>query len=260
LGAALILVPALGWCLSQPNFVRDVLVGQLERPPIGMSAKLHYLLQNMKRYPPVLIGLVTALVIIVKARDARLRILALMAFGSTLTLVLAFKTFFAYYIVQSLPWLAFMFAVAVHALAQRWLPARGPALTIALVLVMGLAAPAAHAEVYERHGAMHVAGPQRILPLLDRDGGKLYSMYPAFGLWTGRRMSPWYYEADSLVPRINGWIKERDFVRVFSQSDALVLYTGELDEYPQANEYVKRHFREAYRDEYWLVWLRAKPR
>jgi hypothetical protein len=130
------------------------------------------------------------------------------------------------------------------------------------VLLVGLAAPAAYAVVYERHGVMHVAGPQRILPLLERNPGHgtLYSMYPAFGLWSGRRMSPWYYEADSLVPRINGWVKDGDFVRVFSESDALVLYTGELDEYPQASAYVKRHFQEAYRDEYWLVWLRAKSR
>jgi len=81
-------------------------------------------------------------------------------------------------------------------------------------------------------------------------------MYPAFALWSGRDMYHWYYAADSVIDRFSGRIQDGDFERVFSECQALVLWPGELDGYPQARAFVERHFQVAYQDQYWTLWTR----
>jgi 4-amino-4-deoxy-L-arabinose transferase-like glycosyltransferase len=255
-GAALVAVPAAIWCLSQPNFVRDVLLGQVLRPRLDLASRLTFLTQNLVRFPPILIGLIAGAYFVFRARDPRVRTLGLIAFGGSLTVFFAFKTFFNYYIVQTLPWIACCFALASEAIAFRWLGRARELLLYAGVIALGALAPLAYAEVYARKGSFHVAGPKQILDELRGEQGCLYSMYPAFGLWSGRPMCPWYYEADSLVPRINNWIGDRDFIRVFQGASALVLYTAELKDYPRADEYVQSHFRRTYADADWALWER----
>jgi hypothetical protein len=255
--ALALLGPALAWCFAQPLFAADVLLGQVHRPGIGLGARLHYLAQNFIRYPPVALGLAAAAALLAKRVDLRVKSVAAVALGSTIVLVFAFKTFFNYYIVQALPWIAVSFAIAldivmVRALGRRWAP-----LAVASVLLLGLGAPLAYAEVYDRAGSFHVAGPRQILPLLRGRPGYLYSMYPAFALWSGRDIYPWYYRADSLVARINGWVGDGDFEKVFAGSTALVLFAGETDDYPAASRYVETHFNRAYADGDWSVWVRA---
>ena len=192
------------------------------------------------RFPPVFIGLVASIVLVVRASDARLRSLGLLALGNTLILFFAFKTFFGYYIVQALPWLACTFAGGPRqvggALARRTLAGS--------VLCDG----GAHRRRsrHSRTPRFTSAPPKgtspnrcKILRLLKHDDGYVYSMYPAFGLWSQRRIYPWYYQADSLVPRINNWVGDREFLEVFQGSSALVLYPGELDKYPMARAYVE---------------------
>lgn len=256
-GAFLVLLPSIVWCSRQPRFFQDVVLGQVNRPRLGLGLRFQYLAQNIARDPPIVLGLLAALIFIVKARDARLRILGLTALGSTTILLFAFKTFFNYYIVQALPWIACCFAIAVDAAAAPHLGARWRVGSGALVVLLGLVLPLAYAEVYYRKGAYHVAGPRNIMPMLAGGDGFLYSMYPAFGLWTGRSIYPWYYRADSLVPRINNWIGDKDFIDVFSGSSALVLETHELDTYPGANDYVARNFVRRYRDADWSLWVRT---
>jgi hypothetical protein len=259
-GAVPVLLPALLWCLKQPRFVEDVFLGQVNRPRIDVLLRCHYLAQNIARYPPILVGLVAALIYAATARDARVRSLAWVAVGSTLILVFGFRTFFNYYIVQALPWIACCLAIALNTFAERALGKRWFSISTALAAVWGVLLPLGYAEAYHRTGSFHVAGPLRILPFLRGGEGYMYSMYAGFGVWTGRSQYPWYYQADSLVPRINGWIGDRDFVKVFSGSTALVLFPGELDDFPLASEYVQANFTRAYRDADWSLWLRPTPR
>lgn len=258
-GLALVAVPAAIWCLSQPNFVRDVLLGQVLRPRLDLAARWVFLSQNLVRFPPILIGLAAGAYFIARARDHRVRSLGLVAVGGSLTVLLAFKTFFNYYIVQTLPWIACCFALAVEAIAFRWFSKLRTVLLYAAVIVLGAVAPLAYAAAYQR-SSYHVGGPQRIVAALRGDHGCVYSMYPAFGLWSGRPMCAWYYEADSLVPRINNWIADKDFVRVFEGASALILYTGELNDYPRAKAYVESHFQRGYADSDWTLWVRAPRR
>jgi hypothetical protein len=255
-GMALVAAPAAIWCLSQPHFVRDVLLGQVLRPRLDLASRLTFLSQNLVRFPPILIGLIAGAYFVFRARDPRIRTLGLIAFGGSVTVFFAFKTFFNYYIVQTLPWIACCFALACEAIASRWFERFRQPLLYAAVIILGAAAPLAYAEAYVRKGSFHVTGPQQIIRELRGDEGCLYSMYPAFGLWSGRRMCPWYYEADSLVPRINNWIGDRDFVRVFEGASALILYTAELKDYPRAEQYVQSHFRRTYADADWTLWER----
>jgi 4-amino-4-deoxy-L-arabinose transferase-like glycosyltransferase len=258
-GALLVAVPAALWCLDQPHFLRDVLEGQINRPRLELGLRVHYLVQNCMRFPPILVGLAAGTYFVLRAHDARVRGIGLMAVGATVVLVFAFKTFFNYYIVQTLPWIAVCCALAVHALAARWLGRRALlALGLAIAL-FGVAAPVAYAVVYERTGASHVSTPRQIVAELRSGDGCVYSMYPAFALWSERSVCPWYYQADSLVPRINNWIGDADFQRVFEGAGAVVLYPGELEDYPKAASYLAQHFTRAHEDENWVLWER-KPR
>jgi len=259
-GALVVLGPTMAWCFAQPLFAQDVFFGQVHRPGIGLGTRLHYLGQNFVRYPPVLLGLAAAAAFLARRVDSGIRSVAVLALGSTLVLVFAFKTFFNYYIVQALPWIAVSFAIALdivmdRALGKRWVP-----IAVTSVLLLGLGVPLAYAEVYERAGSFHVAGPRRILPLIRDRTGYIYSMYPAFALWSGRELYPWYYRTDSLVARINGWVGDADFQNVFEGSSTLVLFAGETDDYPLARHYAETHFDRAYEDHDWSVWVRAGER
>jgi hypothetical protein len=255
-GAALVLLPALSYCLRQPHFVEDVIFGQLNRPRLGLALRLHYFAQNIVRFPPILIGLLAACYYLVKTRDTSLRAASAVSLGSTAILLFGFKTFFNYYIVQALPWIAYCFATALAGWGARFLRLRWNALSLSLVALLGILVPLGYAEAYERGGAYHVAGPQKIVQMLRSGDGYLYTMYPGFALWSGRSLYPWYDQADSLVPRITGAIGDRDFVNVFAGSTALVLFSGELDELPLSKAYTEAHFTREYRDADWSLWLR----
>jgi hypothetical protein len=254
-GGALVLAPALAWCLAQPNFLRDVLLGHVGRPPLEMSVRLGYVLQDCVRFPPIPIALAAAPVLIARSRDALLRTVALTALGTSVILVVAFRSFLTYYICQALPWLALVFAYVVQRAAERLAPRRAPALLGAGVL-LAASAPVAYAEVYHRRAASHVAGPLRVAAELQRASGPVYSMFPGFALWARREPYDWYWQADSLVPRMNGWIGDDDFARAFERCGALVLFSGELDEWPRARAVVEAQFVNAYRDGSWALWVR----
>jgi len=256
-GASLVLVPAYLLWMRQPHFVQDVIFGQVNRPRLGLALRLRYFGQNIVRYPPILLGLVAAGFNLVRSRSRSIRAISLVALGSTAILLFAFKTFFNYYIVQALPWIATCFAVALDAVGVRLLGRWWHWLPYAIAGVLGVLVPLAYAEAYDRKGAYHVAGPRAIVQLLRGGDGYLYSMYPGFALWSGRTLYPWYNEVDSLVPRITGSIGDQDFCTVFAGSGALVLFSGELDDYPRAKAYMEAHFVREYQDADWSLWKRS---
>lgn len=255
-GALLIAVPAGLWCLDQPHFVRDVLEGQIHRPRLELGVRIHYLVQNCTRFPLIPFGLGAGAYFIFRARDARVRSLGLVAVGATTVLVFAFKTFFNYYIVQTLPWIAACCGIAAHAIGSRWLGRLEQPAYAAAIVVLGVVAPLGYAEYYERTASSHVSAPRQILAELESGEGCLYSMYPVFALWSERKVCPWYYEADSLVPRINNWIGDREFLAVFERAGAVVLYAGELNDYPKSQQYLEQHFERTHTDPDWALWER----
>jgi hypothetical protein len=258
-GAAVVLLPAVV-LLRLPGFVDDVLRSQLERPGLPLHTRLYYLRQNFVRFPPIPVALVASAYFLARSRDWRLRAAALLGLGSTLILVLAFRTFLAYYIVQALPWLAVVFAVVVWAAAQH-LAARGltwvrPALAAGTLFLAG-AVPMLYGEVYYRRGDDHVSSPAQVVSRLRGGQGYVYAMFPAFALQAGRELYPWYYSADSLIPRITSRIGDDDFVQVFDGCQAVVLFPDELAAYPRARAFLEQHFRPAYQDAHWALWVRA---
>lgn len=256
-GAALVLVPSAVVLLSQPGFVDDVLRSQLNRPGLPLETRLFYFRQASLRYPIIPFALASSLWFLVRSGDWRLRTVSMVALGSTLTLVFGFRTFFGYYLVQVLPWLAVLFAVCATRLLERAVSRWARHALIAGTLTLGVAVPPIYAEVYHRTAHDHVSSPAQIVSLLRQETGYIYSMYPGFALWSERDLYPWPYVADSLIPRITGEIGDEDFVRVFSGCQSLVLWPGELTEYPLARAYVESHFRVAYKDEHYTLWSRA---
>ncbi len=254
-GFTLVLVPAGVWLLAQAGFVDNAVRSQLIRPGLPLHARLTYLRQDFLRYPPIPIALLAGLWFLLRPSDHRLRILALTALGGTLALVFAFRTFFGYYLVQVLPWLAVLAAVTAWHVARRLTQRWQPLLATGAVL-LGVAAPLLYGEVYYRHGEDHVASPARIVPLLRHTDGYLYTMFPSFALWSGRELYPWYYQVDSLIPRITGKISDDDFIHAFAASQTLVLWNGELKGYPRAQSYVQSNFRLILQDSHYTLWSR----
>jgi hypothetical protein len=255
LGGALVLVPVGIWLLAQPGFIGGAVRAQLARPGLPLHTRLYYLRQDFVRYPPIPIALLAGVWLLWRPSDPRLRVLAFTTLGGTVALVFAFRTFFGYYLVQLLPWLAVLAAVTawlvVRRLTTQWRP-----LLSAGTLLVGVAAPLLYGEVYYRHGTDHVSSPAHIVSLLRSTDGYIYTMFPSFALWSGRELYPWYYRVDSLIPRITGRIGDDDFVRAFTASQALVLWNGELNPYPQARAYAERHFTIIYQDSYYTLLVR----
>jgi len=255
-GAAMILAPAAVFLLSQPHFVDDVLWSQLQRSGLLLDLRLHYLLQDFVRYPVIPLGLLASAWSLFRVSDSRMKVASLVALVGLASLVLLFKTFFTYYVALVLPWLAIVFTVQCCLLLQRF-ASHWRHIVVSLIVVLGLVVPIGYDEVYVRYGAMHVSSPAQIVPLLKRGNGYIYSMYPLFSLWSGRPEYPWYYAADALIPRLNGEFTSSDFILAFSGSQAVVLWDHELDDYPQADAYLRREFQSTYQDQYFALWVRA---
>src|SRR5579859_1092377 len=255
IGAAVVLVPTGLWLLAQPNFVDDVVRSQLDRPGLPIATRAYYLWQDFERYPVIPIALAASLVLVVRSRDARIRIISVVGLGSTVALVALFKTFFGYYLVQVLPWLAIVASVAgvmlLRKVMRRWRP-----VVIGAIALLGVAVPAAYGEYYYRTAHDHVSSPAQIVSLLRQDDGYIYSMYPSFSLWSGRPIYPWYFQADALVPRLNGRLTDDGFIEAFAGSKALVLYAYELADYPNARAYVEANFHQTYADNFFALWVR----
>jgi hypothetical protein len=258
LGGAVVLIPVSALLLAQPHFIDDVLLSQIARPGLPWSLRGYYLVQDLVRFPAIPIALIAAAWLLVRGADARTRVVALVTLGGTLGLVFAFRTFFGYYLVQILPWLAVFFAIATCGVLRRLTHIRMSLILAGMVVVLGAVVPLAYEEFYFRTAREHVSSPAAIVPLLsaDADQGNIYSMYPSFALWSRRPEVPWYFAADSLIPRLNGQLSDAQFIQVFADSRAVVLTEGELIDYPQARAYVEDNFSASYQDAYYSLWVR----
>jgi hypothetical protein len=102
----------------------------------------------------------------------------------------------------------------------------------------------------------HVESPAEIIMRLRGGQSYLYAYNPTFALWSGRELYPWYYIVDNGLPRETGRIGEADFVRVLAESQDVILYSGEFDDFPVVRAYVEANFRLLYADEYFSLWTR----
>jgi 4-amino-4-deoxy-L-arabinose transferase-like glycosyltransferase len=257
-GGLIVLLPAASLLLAVPGFIDNVFLSQVERPALPPGVRGYYIWQDITRYPVIAIAFVAAAWWLVRSNDARFRALAMVALGTSVILVVAFRTFFGYYLVQTLPWLAVIFAVSCVNTARR-MNAHWRLPLAASVLVLGVGVPFAYAEYYYRTASDHVSSPARIVSMLREGTGYIYTMYPAFALWSGRLIYPWYYQADALVPRLTGRLRDSSFIEAFAGSEALILYDGELAEYPDAAAYVRQYFALAYDDPFFALWVRSSP-
>jgi 4-amino-4-deoxy-L-arabinose transferase-like glycosyltransferase len=255
-GAVLVLLPAGVLLLSQPHFLDDVIFSQLGRGGLPLELRMRYLAQDFVRFPPIPLALLASVWLVLRSRTSTgVRVSALVAFVGLAALLLLFKTFFTYYIVLVMPWLAIVFVVLAVWLAQRF-AAYWRVLVAAAVVLLGVVAPLGYDTLYNRGGTGHVASPAQIVPILKSGNGYIYSMYPLFSLWSGRDEYPWYYAADALIPRLNNQLSADDFITAFGGSNAVVLWDGELKDFPQADSYLHANFRLAYQDENYSVWTR----
>jgi hypothetical protein len=255
-GGALILLPAAALLLSQPGFIDDVVRAQFDRPGLLLVGRLTFLVQDCIRYPLIPVALAASAWQMIRATDARVRVLSLVTLGSTITLVFAFKTFFGYYFVQVLPWVAVVFTLAFYPRIARVFSQWVSPVMLAATLFLGVGVPALYAEIYHHTAHSHDSSPAQIVPLLHGGDGYVYSMYPSFALQSGRELYPWYYTADSLIARATQRIGDADLTRVFSECQALVLWPDELADYPGSRAFVEQNFQIAYQDQSWTLWTR----
>ncbi len=257
-GAALVLVPAAAYLLTQTDFLHDVVGSQLDRPDLPFALRRHYFIEESSRYPAIPLALLASVWLLIRGSDPRLRVMAVLTLGQVVLLFFVFRTFLGFYLVQVLPAVAIVFAVVACDIGQRlfrraWVPVAAAGL-----LVVGAIMPLAYAELYHRNADEHDASARAVLTRLERDEGNVYSQFPSFALWSGREMYPWYYTADSYLPRITDRVDDADFVNVFSHSQALVFWHGELGYMPTAEQYVNDNFDLSYQDRHWELWVR-KP-
>jgi 4-amino-4-deoxy-L-arabinose transferase-like glycosyltransferase len=253
-GAAVVLVP-VGWLLvSLPGFLDNTLISQVQRGGMPLILRVQFLYADFLHFPVIALAALAGLWFLVRGADWRIRIASLVALGTIATLILGFKSFFAYYIVLSLPWLAIVFAVAcvnvLEARTRLWRYALA-----LLIVAIGVVVPAGFEEAYYRGGASHGSSPAAIVPILQQTDGYVYSLAPLFALWSGRPEYPWYYSADALMPRLVGRLTSDELIQAFAGSKAVVLWADELNDFPEADAYLRGHFELRYQDPYYSLWL-----
>jgi hypothetical protein len=262
IGFGAVLVPAGLVLAAQPRFVEDVIGAQIDRPGLPVATRIGYVVQDFVRDPLIPFGLAVSCWFVVRARDARLRAISLIGVLSTIGLVVAFRTFFGYYLVQVLPWLSVAAAAGLVQAARQLSPRISRAWSTraiaAAALALAIVVPIGYAEAYYRTAHDHVSSPAQIVDALGPASGPLYSMYPSFALWTGLQACGDYYVADSLIARVTGRMRDDDFVSLFSRCRSLVLWTGELDEYPKTAAYVAANFDARVTNQDYALWTR-KP-
>jgi hypothetical protein len=241
------------------GFVHDVVVSQVDRPPVPMELRISNLRSAFLRFPAIPFALVTGVWLMVRGSDPKLKLLSLMALGQTVLLAFAFKSSINYYYIQVLPQVviitAFVVTIVVRTLAPRLLH---PAL-VAASLFLAAAVPLAYAVIYDEQRVQHTSSAAAVLDVLRDGDGYIYSMAPSFSLWSGRDLYPWRYEVDSFLPRGTGQVRESDFIEVFRGSEALIFWPYELDFLPQARAYVQQDFHQVLNNGDWELWLRNSP-
>lgn len=260
-GAAALLIPVGAVLLADPRFIEDVLVMQFERPGLPVGVRLYFVIQDFVRDPLIPVSLLAGCWYIARpATEVRLRAIALIAVGSALALVVLFRTFFGYYLVMDLPWLSVCLAAAAAEVGRRaswaWWPKAIGAGIVALAIVI----PLAYDEIYYRNAHEHVSSAAPIAAALADGTGPIYSMYPSFALWSGRPECDWYYAADSLIARFTGRLRDDDFVTFFVGCPTLVLWDGELADYPRAQAYVTENFTQVLANADYALWTKKPGR
>ena len=257
LGAALVLIPAGAWLLQQPRFLDDILFSQLGRAPFPFVARLANLMQVTVRYPVIALGIGAAAWMIVRPRDAASRTLALAALGTVVVMVAFVKVFMPAHIVTALPWIALCFGLTAVSVSERVPALRLQRLMPVAALLLGLLG-GLYAEIYYRVATGHSETPARMLAVLARGQGEIYSMNPIFAMWSRRPLRAWYYQVDSYLARPKR-VDDRTFMEVMSTAQALILFPGEFHEQPMTKDYVRRHFKVAIADQSNELWLRVQP-
>ncbi len=257
LGAAAVLVPTLGYLLTVPGFVDSVWTLQSARPSLTLELRVSYFANNLVRFPPLAVGLVTAAYYLWRPPGREVRAFAWLSISGIVILVLIMPVYLRYYVVQLMPYVSIVFACAVWSTVRAVRPAL-TSLALSAATVLAVLAMLAYAEVYHRAADFHGESAARVVDAVRASTGSVYSMYPAYSLTTGRPLTPWYYMADSLLPRMSSQIGDDEFTKVFASSGVLVLWPGEIDAWPRARALVERDFRMTYYDDHWIVWERVR--
>jgi hypothetical protein len=145
-GVAFVLLPAMTLLLSVPGFVDDVF-SQVGRPRMDLAARLPHFLTNVIVLPFIPFAFAAGAWFIFRWRDAPVRVISLVMLGSTPIVALAFKTYFHYYLILVLPWIAVIIAVAFDLVVRRLFRHRAAPLIVATALVLAGGVPAVSAEV-----------------------------------------------------------------------------------------------------------------
>jgi hypothetical protein len=255
-GAAIVLVPVMTWLFSTPHFVQWAIVEQSMRGRLPLDWRFEELLRSLIRFPFLLLALVAAVSLLVRNdRRPGVRPLAAGGIAGTTLLLLAFKSYYGFYIVAVLPLLTSCLAIELDRLARRQ-SVRSALWAPPMISAVALVACLAFVEFYDRFATYHVSSPAKIEALMEHVPGPIYTMVPDFVLWNGQRLPNWYYSADSFLPRSVGVLRDKDFALMLGGVNAAVLTSGEFDPYPEATATLERDFRRAYVDKYWTFWIR----
>ncbi len=256
-GAAIVLVPVMTWLLSTPHFVQWAIVEQSLRVRLPLSWRFAELSRSLIRFPLLLLALVVAVGLLIRNdRRPGVRPLAAASVAGITLLLLAFKSYYQGYLVGVLPLLTCCLAIELDRIARRrfahsalWSPPVICAVAVVMCLVF--------VEIFDRFATYHVSRAAKIEALMEHVPGPIYTMVPDFVLWHGQRLPDWYYCADSVLPRIVGVLRDKDFAAMLEGVNGAVLSTGEFDQDPEATAKLEKDFHRAYADKYFELWIRA---
>jgi hypothetical protein len=241
------------------GFFHDVVVSQVDRPPVPMELRIANLRSAFERFPAIPLALVAGVWLLFRGSDPKLKLLSLMAIGQTALLAFAFKSSINYYYIQVLPQVVIITAFVATSGVRTLTPRMFYPAFVAASLFLAAAVPLAYAVIYDEQRVQHTSSAAAVLDLLREGDGYIYSMAPSFSLWSGRDLYPWRYEIDSFLPRGTGQNRESDFIDVFRGSEALVFWPYELDFMPLAKAYVQQDFHQVLNNGDWELWLRNSP-
>lgn len=254
-----VLLPAALYLLLQPHFLDGVVRDQFARPRTPAGTRLLYLRNLTLHFPLYLGAFAIAVATVAGTRTPRLRAIALTGAVLTLVLIAGFRSYYNFYLMVALPWLAVPLGAAIGPLTEvrgRWAE---PALTLLCLIGLGFAGPLLKATASQRAQNNPATSPAAIVERLRGGSGYLCANHPGFALVSGRTMYPWYYEADSYLPRLVGRIGDADFLGVVQSCAALVLWPDELEPYPLTRAYVEQHFTATVTTPSQVLWERARP-
>ncbi|MCL4553249.1 MAG: glycosyltransferase family 39 protein, partial [Candidatus Marsarchaeota archaeon] len=234
-GLSAVLIPALAFLLTIPNFLQNVVLFQGARYRVNLGFRIKEVMAYALNDPLVLLGGSLAISWLAFIKREEFRFLFLWITALPALLIFAFNSFFSGYLVPVIPGFALATALLFGEIGNRLKEHNTRTAFVSMGLLVAVLPNVVLTSIvptedgkggskYVRVGAAwdYTSVSPEVIGVLESGEGFLFTYDPIYGLYAGRKLYPWYYGPD-LSAALNGAATAGEINEVIAKSDTVLL-------------------------------------